>query len=180
MSPDSRTGATRALIAATFLAIATTPAGAGPLHDWDRRARDVIAESGLEPAAARRAMATVRRSTSGAIAGLPRGGAHGPAVEAALVTAHFVALAAMFPDRVASLEAAFHASLARIPESPAKATGISAGATAAAAAWNAARRGTNMVAAAAAAKPCSAPGGTAGPTAAAAAASPDMPAFAFP
>ncbi len=148
MNPDLQTRALRALIAATFHSVATAPAHAGPLHDWDRLVREAIAEARLDDDAARRAKAMVRRSARGAIARLPRGAAHGAAVDAALVTAHFVALASMFPEREAELEAAYHASLARVPESPAKTTGIGAGANAAAAVWAGTDPGANRAAAA--------------------------------
>src|SRR5215472_10989141 len=119
-------------LAFTLSAVST----ADVVTDWDQKTEASIAEGKQLPFAGTRTMAIVHVAMFDAINSIE--GRYTPykfkvpapagsSSEAAGVAAAHAALVKLFPEQKAALDAAYTASLAKIPESPGKTTGIAVG-----------------------------------------------------
>ncbi len=116
--------------------LAATGARADVITDWNLRAGAILAESKLGTPPAVRAMAIVQTAVADAVEAVgarPGFARNGGALEAAVAAAHRVTLLKLMPAQEASIQAAYQAALASLPDTPARAAGIAAGEQAAAA-----------------------------------------------
>jgi len=123
---------------ALALALLTGPmlnAHADVITDWNTKAGDIIVESKLGTPPAVRVMAVAQTAVYSAVSGItqshPRGappaGTQGASVDAAVAAANRTVLVRLLPNQQASIDAAYQAALATIPEGQAKAAGLVAG-----------------------------------------------------
>jgi hypothetical protein len=117
-------------LAASLLAVAALNVNADAVTDWNVKAGELVVEAKLGTPPAIRVMALVQTAVHDAVASAARSGA---SVDAAVAAASHATLSKLTPAVQASLERAYAAALAPIAEGPAKAAGIAAGETAAAA-----------------------------------------------
>lgn len=123
---------------ALALALLTGPmlnAHADVITDWNTMAGDIVVESKLGTPPAVRVMAVAQTAVYSAVSGItqshPRGappaGTQGASVDAAVAAANRTVLVRLLPNQQASIDAAYQAALATIPEGQAKAAGLVAG-----------------------------------------------------
>lgn len=108
------------------------PARADAVTDWNTKAADFITEAKLGTPPAMRVMAIVQTAVHEAVQQAPAA-PHAVAQDAAVAAANRAALRALMPAQQAAIEAAYQAALGNLPDTPARASGISAGERAAAA-----------------------------------------------
>lgn len=121
--------AARAVAVALPLLAAVTAAHADVVTDWNVRANDIVIESKLGTPPAVRVMAVVQTAVHAAV----HEAARGASVDAAVAAANRATLAKLLPAQQASIDKAYEAALAALPDTPAKGAGIAAGERAAAA-----------------------------------------------
>ena len=139
--------AARIGVALSLLAGAVLNAHADVISDWNIKAGEIVTESKLGTPPAIRAMAIVQTAVHNAVSAITPGAS----VEAAVAAANRAALAKLMPAQQASIDSAYQAALAQVPEGPAKAAGIAVGESAAAAVF--AQRANDKVAAVEAYRP---------------------------
>lgn len=129
----ARLGLTAALLAG----LATTTANADVVTDWNIKAGEFIADAKLGTPPATRVMAIVQTAVFDAAAAAASrqatDAARAAAVGAAIAAANRATLARLVPAQEVAVGAAYQAALATIPDSAAKAAGLTAGEEAAAA-----------------------------------------------
>jgi hypothetical protein len=122
--------------AAIALAVAATAAQADAVTDWSIKAGEIIAESKMGTPPAVRASAYINSAVYEAVNAITRrypagrvqiGAAQGASVDAAIAAANRTALLRLMPAQQASIDAAYQAALAAIPDSPAKLAGVNVG-----------------------------------------------------
>ena len=123
-----------------LLALVTSVCRADAVTEWNVRDGEFVTAANLPTPPANRAMAiahtaayeaataVTRRELSGV---RPSADASATSVDAAIAAAHRGVFTQLVPAQKAAVDAAYQAALARIPDGPAKATGISAGEAAA-------------------------------------------------
>ena len=121
MQTPTRFQARLALAAAMFAAFAL-PARADAITDWNIKTGELIAEAKLGTPPAIRVMAIVQTAASQAANASAQRSA-----EAAVAAAHRVALMKLMPAQQASIDAAYQAALAPMPDGPGKNAGVAAG-----------------------------------------------------
>ena len=128
--------------AAIALAVAATAAQADAITDWSVKAGEIITESKMGTPPAVRATAYINSAVYEAVNAITRrypaqrvqiDAPAGASVDAAIAAANRTALLRLMPAQQASIDAAYQAALAAIPESPAKFAGVAVGEKAAAA-----------------------------------------------
>ncbi|MCW5666086.1 MAG: vanadium-dependent haloperoxidase [Piscinibacter sp.] len=127
---------TRTALALAAAIAALPPARADVITDWNIKAGAILAESKMGTPPAVRAMAIVQTAAADAVEAVgrrPGFARNGGALEAAVAAAHRVTLLKLMPAQEASIQAAYQAALAALPDTPARAAGIAAGEQAAAA-----------------------------------------------
>ena len=133
--------ARRLALAVTLLAGPALDANADAVTDWNTRAGDFIAAAKLGTPPAIRTMALAQTAVYGAVNAITQrypGAApqpvrtEGASIDAAVAAANRVVLAKLLPSQQASIDAAYQASLATIPDTHARAAGIAVGEAAAA------------------------------------------------
>ena len=141
MSNSTPFRAARIATALLFPALAAT-AHADAITDWNVKAGELIVEARLGTPPAIRVMAIAQTAANEAVTAvalkLPAAAAapdpaRQAAIDAAVAAAHRVTLAKLLPSLQPSIDAAYHAALARIVDGPAKSAGLAAGSDAAAA-----------------------------------------------
>ena len=138
--------ATRIGIAASLLCVAFN-ANADVITDWNIKAGEIVTESKLGTPPAIRVMAIVQTAVYNAVStATPQ-----TSVDAAVAAANRAAMSRLMPAQQASIDAAYQAALAQVPEGTAKTAGIAIGEGAAAAVF--AQRAIDKVAAAEAYRP---------------------------
>ena len=122
--------------AAIALAVAATAAQADAVTDWSIKAGEIITESKMGTPPAVRASAYINSAVYEAVNAITRrypagrvqiGAAQGASVDAAIAAANRTALLRLMPAQQASIDAAYQAALAAIPDSPAKLAGVNVG-----------------------------------------------------
>ncbi len=128
--------------AAIALAVAATAAQADAITDWSVKAGEIITESKMGTPPAVRATAYINSAVYEAVNAITRrypaqrvqiDAPAGASVDAAIAAANRTALLRLMPAQQASIDAAYQAALAAIPDSPAKFAGVAVGEKAAAA-----------------------------------------------
>lgn len=128
MKPTLRGFALRlAAVAAVATAVVGT-ARADAITDWNLKSAELITESKLGTPPAVRVMAYVQTAAFTAVSTAEAGAS----VDAAVAAAHRAAFSKLLPAQQASIDAAYLAALARVPEGTAKTAGIATGEKAAA------------------------------------------------
>ena len=127
--------------AALALAVAATAAQADTITDWSIKSGEIVTESKMGTPPAVRVMAYVHSAVYEAVNAITR--RHpgrvqvdvtpGANVDAAIAAANRAAMLRLMPAQQASIDAAYQAALAAIPDGAAKAAGIAVGEKAAAA-----------------------------------------------
>lgn len=117
-----------AALAGALWAAFATPARADAITDWNLRSAQIVAESRLGTPPAVRVMALVQTAAYEAA----RDAAHGPngsvqAVEAAIAAAHRTAFTQLLPAQRPSIEAAFRAAIAEMPDDERRARQLAIG-----------------------------------------------------
>ena len=118
-----------ALLALVTLAAAAAEALADPVIDWNIRANEIVVESKIGTPPAMRAMAIVQTAVNEAV----QGAAPGPFLDAAVAAANRATLSKLLPAQQASIERAYQAAIAALPQVSGVDAGIEAGEQAAAA-----------------------------------------------
>jgi hypothetical protein len=127
---------------AVAVMLAGPVAKADTVTDWNRKAGDILVDSGLGPLPADRALAIVHASVYEAVNAITRRypvsdiklkAAPGASVDAAIASANRAALAKLVPSRLAEIDVAYQAALITIADGRAKTEGITVGNEAAAA-----------------------------------------------
>jgi hypothetical protein len=144
MHTDRFNHAARKTVIAALLAGAAFGARADVVTDWNIKANEIVVESKLGTPPAIRVMAYVQTAVLGAVESAGKAGAAGASLEAAVAAANRTALLRLLPNQQASIDTAYQAALAAIPDGAAKASGIAAGERAAAAVF--AQRAADVVA----------------------------------
>ncbi|APV51996.1 PA-phosphatase [Betaproteobacteria bacterium GR16-43] len=108
---------------------AIIPAHADVITDWNTKVSEFITEAKMGTPPAVRAMALVQTATYEAVRAAPPAGS----IDAAVAAANRATLLKTIPAVQASIEAAYQAALAKIPDGPTKTAGIIVGEKAAAA-----------------------------------------------
>lgn len=107
---------------------AAAPAQADAVTDWNAKAGEFIHEARMGTPPAMRVMAIVQTAVHDAVQQVPPA-----AQDAAVAAANRTALMALVPAQQAAIDSAYKAVLAQMPDTPARASGITAGERAAAA-----------------------------------------------
>ena len=113
-----------AVALAALLPTLADSARADAVTEWNAKAGEIMAEAKLGTPPAVRAMALVQTAVYQAAR---QSKLQNASTEAAIAAANRAVLAKLLPAAQASIEAAAQASLAKVPEGPAKAAGIAAG-----------------------------------------------------
>jgi PAP2 superfamily len=119
---------------AAAAAIATTAlhASADVITDWSIKSGEIITEAKIGTPPAVRVMAIVQTAADSAVQAVGRRSAtQAASVDAAVAAAHRITLGKLLPAQQASVDAAYQAALAPLPEGAPKAAGIAAGEAAA-------------------------------------------------
>ncbi len=125
-----------ALATAAILAMTIPLAKADAVTAWNRTAGDIIADSGMGPLPADRALAILHGAVYEAVNAITRrypasgfGLKASPdaSVDAAIAAASRTALAQLVPSRKDAIDAAYQSALAAIEEGPAKSSGVAVG-----------------------------------------------------
>ena len=133
--------ATRLALAVAVLAGSALDANADAVTDWNVKAGELIAEAKLGTPPAIRVVAITQTAVYGAVNAItqrfPASGPQpartdGASVEAAVAAANRATLAKLLPSQQASIDAAYNAALAMLPDGNAKSAGIAVGESAAA------------------------------------------------
>lgn len=127
--------ALRISVAATLLAGAAFNAHADIITDWNIKAGEIIIESKVGTPPAIRTMAFVQTAVFSAVNGIsqrypsgaPQAGTQSASVDAAVAAANRAVLVKLMPAQQTSIDTAYQAALAAIPEGAAKTAGIAAG-----------------------------------------------------
>lgn len=123
---------TLACIAAACLFVATRPARADAVTDWNTVAGELVVQSKMGTPPAVRVMAIVQTAVHEAVAAAQLAQPGDVAAQAAVAAANRATLAKLLPQQEQALAAAYRAALAKLPEGPATAAGVAAGEQAAA------------------------------------------------
>lgn len=115
-----------ALVLAALLTLAPVAANADVIVEWNARAGEIIVESKLGTPPAIRVMAIVQTAVDEAVAAAA-GDARGASLDAAVAAANRATLGKLIPAQRTSVETAYQAALARVPDGAAKDEGIAAG-----------------------------------------------------
>jgi len=124
------------------MALASQPARADVVTDWNVTAGDIVAAGEPGPPPAVRAMAIVQTAVYEAVNAVTQrystsraklDAAPGASVDAAVAAANRATLSALVPSQQAAIDDAYRTALAAIPEGPPKSQGIAVGEKAAAA-----------------------------------------------
>jgi hypothetical protein len=128
---------------AALLSTAAVTAHADSVTDWNARAADLVAASGLNPPAANRALAIAQAAVFDAVNAItrryattgrpPLSAAPDASVDAAVTAAMHGTLGKLCPTQQPAIEAAYQSAFAALPDGPARRAGISVGEQAAAA-----------------------------------------------
>lgn len=115
--------------AAAFAAIvASTPARADAVTDWNLHANHFVVEAKLGTPPAIRVMALVQTAVMDAVAAVaPQRGRAGGNADAAVAAASRTVLVKLLPAQQAAIEAAYQQAIARIADGPDRTRGIAAG-----------------------------------------------------
>ncbi|MFO1303927.1 MAG: vanadium-dependent haloperoxidase [Burkholderiales bacterium] len=106
-----------ASLAGTLLGSLASPADADAITDWNQRSAQIIGEARIGTPPAVRAMALVQTAAYEAARDASRGSQADPrAVDAAIAAAHRTAFTQLLPGQRATIEAAFEAAVATIPD----------------------------------------------------------------
>jgi hypothetical protein len=151
MHTATKSKTARAIAAVLPLLGAAGGASADAVTDWNVKANDIVIEAKLGTPPAIRVMAYAQPAVHRAVAGAMKG----ESLDAAVASANRAVLSKLLPAQQASVDKAYEAALAAIPEGAAKATGIAIGERAAAEVF--AQRAKDTVAAEAY-RPYAAPG----------------------
>ena len=130
-----------ALLACLIAAMASAPARADIITDWNVIAGDIVSADRMATPPANRAMAIVQTATYDAVNAITRrypaatalDAAPGASVEAAVAAANRAVLSELVPAQRAAIDAAYQLALAKLPEGAPRADGIAVGERAAAA-----------------------------------------------
>jgi hypothetical protein len=114
------------LLTAALLGTLAFGASADVITDWNAKAGNVIVESKLGTPPAIRVMAIVQTAVDEAVAAAASD-ARGASIDAAVAAANRATLGKLIPAQRASVESAYLAALASIPDGVAKEEGIAAG-----------------------------------------------------
>ncbi len=129
--------ATRAGLTTTLLSGLAASASADVITDWNLKAGEIIVESKIGTPPAVRVMALVQTAVHDAVNAKRDRGARPQeqpmSADAAVAAANRSMLIKLLPAQQASIDAAYQAALAQIADGPAKAAGLAAGESAAAA-----------------------------------------------
>jgi hypothetical protein len=132
----------RVALAVALLAGLSANAGADAITDWNVKSGEIVVQSKLGTPPAIRVSAIVQTAAYEAVNAITRRYPNGPlqhqpasgaSIEAAVAAANRAALAKLIPSQQASIDTAYQAALAAIPDGPHKAAGIAVGERAAAA-----------------------------------------------
>jgi len=129
----------RALLVAVASLLILPDARADAVVDWNVKAGELIAGARVNPAVANRVMAMMHAAiheAASAVAGregVAPTAARGASIDAAVAAASRATLAKLLPAQATSVDAAYTAALASVPDGPARAAGIAVGEEAAAA-----------------------------------------------
>jgi hypothetical protein len=121
-----------AFLAVALLAAPALEARADVITEWNVRANELVVESKLGTPPAVRVMAMTQTAVLEAVNAAGRRKA-GASVDAAVAAANRAILSKLLPAQQASIDRAYRAALASIPDSPAKSAGLEVGERAAAA-----------------------------------------------
>jgi hypothetical protein len=122
------------VVAASWLA--GSPVHADVVTDWSSTTGEIAVAGKLPPGGAYRALAVVRTAVYDAVNAItkrypparrPLQAAPGASVEAAVAAANRATLAALAPVQQATIDKAYQAALAALPDGPAKMAGIAVG-----------------------------------------------------
>jgi hypothetical protein len=122
--------------------IASPPASADAVCDWNTKAGDIIVSARMGPPPANRAMAIANTAVYEAVNAITKRylagalnleAAPGASVDAAIAAANRTALAKLLPAQQAAIDSVYQAALAKIADGPAKMSGIAVGEQAASA-----------------------------------------------
>lgn len=128
----------RALLVAVASLLAIPEARADAVVDWNVKASEIVAEAKIGPPVANRAMAIMHAAiyeAASAVAGRDGAGpkaAREASLDAAVAAASRDTLLRLLPAQSASIEAAYRAAIAKVPDGPARADGVALGEKAAA------------------------------------------------
>src|SRR5918994_2575587 len=140
---QTRSGGLLAAAAVLLASTVATPARADTVTDWNAIATTaIVTTAGQSPHASTPSFAMVQGAVYDAVNAIDRG--HRPYIaaptadrsdsrQAAAATAAFRVLAALFPSQLPTLQPLYDASLAAVPDGPARDGGVAAGEAAAAA-----------------------------------------------
>ncbi|MGH6754689.1 MAG: hypothetical protein ACREDP_21245, partial [Bradyrhizobium sp.] len=129
------------LIAASSI-LACPMAFADAVCDWNTKVGEIVVSARMGPPPANRAMAVANTAVYEAVNAItkryPAGtlklqAARGASVDAAVAAAHRTVFAKLLPSQQSVIEVAYQAALSKIPDGPAKTSGIAVGEEAAAA-----------------------------------------------
>jgi hypothetical protein len=122
---------TRHFFATTAIAAGLGSAHADAVIDWNTRAGELIVESRMGTPPAVRVMAILQTAVHEAVADAarrePRGAGQAAAIDAAVAAANRAVLTRLLPAQERAVTSAYTASLAAIPDAPARAAGVEAG-----------------------------------------------------
>jgi hypothetical protein len=142
MVPSAKTRCKILLPVAVVVMLAGSMAKADTVTDWNRKAGEILVDSGLGPLPVDRALAIVHASVYEAVNAITRRYPVGDidlkviqeaSVDAAIASANRTALAELVPSRLAEIDVAYETALITIADDRAKTEGIAIGNAAAAA-----------------------------------------------
>ena len=142
MVPSVKTRWNILLPIAVAVMLAGPVAKADTVTEWNRKAGDILVDSGLGPLPVDRALAIVHASVYEAVNAITRRypigdvklkAAPGASIDAAIASANRAALVKLVPSRLAEIDVAYQAALITIADGRAKTEGITVGNEAAAA-----------------------------------------------
>jgi hypothetical protein len=134
-------GVARALVVAIASLLARPEARADAVTEWNIKANEIVAEARINAPVANRVMAIVQAAVYEATNAITRRfgtgskleAARGASVDAAVAAASRATLLKLLPAQQGSIEAAYQAALAKLPDGPARGDGVAVGDKAAAA-----------------------------------------------
>ena len=128
---------------AVVLAIAASTVHADAITDWNSKATDIVAASGVVTPVANRTLAMAQVAAFDAVNAISRryattgrpalSAAPGASIDAAVAAAMHGTLSKLLPQQLAAIEAAYQAALTTVPDAAARGAGIDVGERAAAA-----------------------------------------------
>jgi hypothetical protein len=126
MNPDNKGRQALAALALAAAAALPAPVQADAITDWNQRSAQLIGEARMGTPPAVRVMALVQTAAWEAARDAGATGVT-PAVEAAIAGAHRSALAQLFPNQRAAIDAAFTAAVAHIGDEATRSRGVALG-----------------------------------------------------